>query len=348
MRGASYIARPWFLVALLACPAMGVASQSSTQASASQASAPKAIDAPESENSHRFQTQAEVFRTLEATEAEQKRVEKEQVRLRALRSSLEARIIARSRLYIKRHRGGLLAATEGPGALADYAAKAERIRRALQRDIEELKKVDASRLDLAAQHERLSERIQLLEVQGVEAGRSRQAVLAAEEREDAFRRAFESRGTGQAAEAAIYAPGESNAEELDNVKPADEAIAKLKGKLEFPIPGRMEFQHAEPEWAQGRGLIFRASAGSSVRAIADGRVAYAGPYGDYGNALVIDHGDDYFSVSAKLSIVEVKAGDELSVGHAIGVVGQVNKKAGFFFEMRRGRDVLDAAPWFGL
>ena len=95
------------------------------------------------------------------------------------------------------------------------------------------------------------------------------------------------------------------------------------------------------------GLLFEAPLGTPVEAVAAGRVRFAGWFRGYGQLVILDHGDGYFSVSGHLDSLEVAVGDAVQARHAIGRVGETGTLAGprLYFEIRRGGEPLDPADW---
>jgi hypothetical protein len=69
-------------------------------------------------------------------------------------------------------------------------------------------------------------------------------------------------------------------------------------------------------------------AGTPVRAIADGRVAFAGEQFFGGRSVVIDHGGGVFSVYYHLKEFSVAEGQEISRGDRIGSVGATGRATG--------------------
>jgi murein DD-endopeptidase MepM/ murein hydrolase activator NlpD len=69
-------------------------------------------------------------------------------------------------------------------------------------------------------------------------------------------------------------------------------------------------------------------AGTPVRAIADGRVAFAGEQFFGGRSVVIDHGGGVFSVYYHMKEFSVAEGQEISRGDRIGSVGSTGRATG--------------------
>jgi murein DD-endopeptidase MepM/ murein hydrolase activator NlpD len=76
------------------------------------------------------------------------------------------------------------------------------------------------------------------------------------------------------------------------------------------------------------GIDFIVDRGTPVQATGPGQVIAAGYDGPNGNRVAIDHGFGYRSVYAHLSKVEVKAGDKVERGQAIGLSGNTGRSSG--------------------
>jgi hypothetical protein len=72
----------------------------------------------------------------------------------------------------------------------------------------------------------------------------------------------------------------------------------------------------------------RLPGGTPVRAIADGRVAFAGEQFFAGRSVVIDHGGGVFSVYYHLKEFSVAEGQEISRGDRVGSVGATGRATG--------------------
>ena len=92
---------------------------------------------------------------------------------------------------------------------------------------------------------------------------------------------------------------------------------------------------------------FEAEGGESVRAVAPGAVRFAGWFRGYGRLVIVDHGDDYFTVVSHLEDTFVAVGDVVAEGDTLGSVGETGSLTGpsLYFEIRRGSEPLDPADW---
>ena len=126
-----------------------------------------------------------------------------------------------------------------------------------------------------------------------------------------------------------------------------------KGHLRPPIQGRVKRGFgliADPDYKfrlLHKGLFFQAPLGSEVRAIFSGHVAFSGHLPGYGQTVILDHGDNYYSVYGYLREVQVSQGDELDAGHLISLVdqGPLEKLSGLYFEIRHFSDSIDPKYW---
>lgn len=132
---------------------------------------------------------------------------------------------------------------------------------------------------------------------------------------------------------------------------ATPTAAPTAGKARFlwPVSGpvRREFSASA---SNHDGLDIAAPKGTMVRAAAAGTVKFAGVEKDqFGNLVVIDHGDGWFTAYGFLSRVTVKQGVKVAAGERIGLVGNTGRAKGdeLHFEVRRGGkpvDPLDELP----
>jgi septal ring factor EnvC (AmiA/AmiB activator) len=261
--------------------------------------------------------------------------------LRTESERLDALVVARGRAYVRMARTGLLPVGGGFAALVDHAARLERLRRALARDLDRQESVAKERRSVALELGKLRERLGALETERAALERSHVAIEAAEEREEAFRRAFLS-DDWHPDHTAVYGSGVGP---LDPTE-IQAGFAAMKGRLPFPVTGRTEIKKAERPGAGGTGLEMGAAGGSVVRAVYPGRVAFADSYAEYGRTVIVDHGTGYYTVSAGLGTLDVRAGDEVRAGDTLGKVDP--GASSLYFEIRHGADTVDPSSWFGI
>jgi septal ring factor EnvC (AmiA/AmiB activator) len=252
-------------------------------------------------------------------------------------------LLARGRSYVKMARAGLLPIGGGLDKFVDHASRLERLRRSLSRDIEREEQISEERVALSKRRGVLGDRRAVLQTEHAALERAHGAILAAQDREAAFRQAF--RGSHEPTpHTAVYGSGFGPADPYE----ASQGFAALKGRLPFPVEGRSEVRPTRLPSAEGPGLSFVTTAGAAVRAVYRGRVAFADEYAEYGRAVIVDHGSGYYTVNGNLGGIEVRVGDELAAGDKIGTVGVGANGAALYFELRRGTMTVSPAPWFGI
>lgn len=98
-----------------------------------------------------------------------------------------------------------------------------------------------------------------------------------------------------------------------------------------------------------RGVDISVPLGTPVRAMAPGRVKFAGSQRGYGRVVIIDHGGGVRTVYAHLSEVRAREGQELSGRPVIGLSGNTGTSSGphLHFEVLRGGNAEDPVPLLG-
>jgi len=277
---------------------------------------------------------SELTRQTSAGKAELERLGKET-------DAAHARTISRGRVYVRLAKAGLLPVGGGFDSLVEHAVRLERLRNAIGRDLKLERELSARRVALGRQLLDLETRRSTLDLEVRAMSAAQTALLSEQDRESAFLRAFAG-GMGSA-HTAVYGAGVGPAD-----APAVGGFAGLKGRLPFPITGRSEIRSAQRAGSEGPGLEMFAPAGSVVRAVQAGRVAFADSYAAYGRTVILDHGGGYYTVSANLGSIDVKVGDDLSSGTRLGTVGNTDGSARLYFELRSGTKTLPPTDWFGI
>jgi len=116
--------------------------------------------------------------------------------------------------------------------------------------------------------------------------------------------------------------------------PSAGPITSLFGWRIHPVLGESKF-HA--------GTDFGAEHGSPIYASDRGTVIFAGWYGGYGNAVVIDHGNSLTTLYGHASQLYVTAGQIVQRGQMIAAVGSTGLSTGphLHFEVRQNGDPVD-------
>ena len=83
----------------------------------------------------------------------------------------------------------------------------------------------------------------------------------------------------------------------------DQQFAKQRGKLSWPLKGRLENQFGQMRQQQSNqlkweGVTIRSVRGKQVHAIFHGKVVFSNWFKGYGWLMIIDHGEGYMSLYA--------------------------------------------------
>lgn len=96
-----------------------------------------------------------------------------------------------------------------------------------------------------------------------------------------------------------------------------------------------------------RGIEIGAAAGSEVRAVSDGQVAYADWYKGYGQLVIVEHGGGVYSLYGHLARIDAATGSRVQRGQVIGLVGDTGSLRGpkLYFELRANGEAQDPQAW---
>lgn len=120
--------------------------------------------------------------------------------------------------------------------------------------------------------------------------------------------------------------------------PSDAPVTSSFGWRMHPILGYQKFHS---------GMDFGAEYGSPIRAADRGVVIFAGWYGGYGNAVIIDHGNGLTTLYGHSSGLYVSEGQAVERGQAIAAVGSTGLSTGphLHFEVRKDGEPVDPANY---
>ncbi|WP_129127494.1 murein hydrolase activator EnvC family protein [Geomonas oryzae] len=131
-------------------------------------------------------------------------------------------------------------------------------------------------------------------------------------------------------------------------------LGAQKGKLSLPVRGNIVERfgrHKHPDFDSftvSNGISIQASAGSAIHAIDDGEVIFANYFKGYGNMIIVDHGDGFFSLYAHASSIAKRVGARVTRNEVLASVGDVDSTKGpmLYFEIRYQGKPVDPSPWF--
>jgi len=118
------------------------------------------------------------------------------------------------------------------------------------------------------------------------------------------------------------------------VAPVRGQVTSGFGLREDPFDGSTRFH---------RGVDIAAPEGTPIHPAASGKVVFSGPRGGYGNMVIVEHEDGVRTCYGHCSRLLVAAGDEVSAGSTIALVGQTGRATGphLHFEVRRQGEAVN-------
>lgn len=127
----------------------------------------------------------------------------------------------------------------------------------------------------------------------------------------------------------------------------------FKGLLEMPVRGKIvSFFGAHKDTELDivnfqSGINIQADRGSPIRSVLAGTVIYAGWFKGYGNMIIIDHSDHYYTLYAHAEELFKGRGDTVGTGEVIGTAGETGTMPGpgIHFEVRFHGKPLDPLKW---
>jgi len=115
-----------------------------------------------------------------------------------------------------------------------------------------------------------------------------------------------------------------------------------------PVTGKLTtgFGEVSDAGVTSRGLTWAVAGGADITAPASGRVAFAGPFRDYGAIVVIDHGGGWTTLLVGLGTLSVHEGERVGQGALVGAAAPGDDRTVTAEVRRKGRPV-DPVPLTG-
>jgi len=128
---------------------------------------------------------------------------------------------------------------------------------------------------------------------------------------------------------------------------------KNKPKLNLPVNGKIindygTYTNEKLGITRFRsGVYIIAEKGEPIKAVCPGRVLYAKWFKGYGNMIIIDHGDSYYTVYAHADEIFKHKGDLVEQGEVVGTLGDTGSMVGpgLYFEVRHHGKPINPIKW---
>jgi murein DD-endopeptidase MepM/ murein hydrolase activator NlpD len=178
------------------------------------------------------------------------------------------------------------------------------------------------------------------------------AGMSMEDRAKAFRIDIEDLVTGNepalAPKAKPARPVKTAARPVPPSVAVAEPAASFSGKFVWPVVGQIMRRYGlQPTGARNDGINIRAEMGETVRAAADGVVAYAGDLAAFGKLVLIRHGNGWLTAYGHAETLLVTRGQAVKQGQPIAKAGASGsaREPQLHFEIRDGRKPVNPMDW---
>ncbi len=126
--------------------------------------------------------------------------------------------------------------------------------------------------------------------------------------------------------------------------------------MPFPAAGEVVLRFGDNQPAgNAQGIRIRTLSGGQVIAPFDGRIIYAGVFRNYGQLLIIAHGDGYHTLLAGLGRIDGLVGQWVLAGEPLGIMPQTRLASTesdvspggpeLYLEIRRRGTPVNPLPW---
>jgi septal ring factor EnvC (AmiA/AmiB activator) len=131
---------------------------------------------------------------------------------------------------------------------------------------------------------------------------------------------------------------------------AKRPFAELRGKLNWPVSGPMTVKFGSKRnigQLKWQGVVIASQAGTEVRAVSHGRVAFADWFRGFGLLLILDHGNGYMSLYGHNDSLFKEHGDWVEANEVIARVGRGSGQlgSGLYFEIRHNGKPINPTRW---
>jgi len=321
----------------------------------------------------------EVLAVAEDAERERRRAEAdaERARRREAQAAVREREAAQKEEAIRREReaasrelgptlrlrarlggSGYLQAMVSAPSLGDYLWRRRMVDRVLAQGLRTVRRIDALEREAAAAKAQVeaertaAEQARAEALEAAESARHRRAAQDAVLENLARREAGHLRVVSE-----LEAARRRVLEAIESAPRTAEGLGGFgarRGHLPIPAGGRVDVGfglRTDPGFKtviRQKGVDIRAPEGAPILVPHSAQVAFAGWFRGYGNLVMLDHGEGYYTLYAHLAELRVARGERVDEGSVMGTVGDTGSLKGpyLYFEIRSGQKALDPKAWF--
>jgi septal ring factor EnvC (AmiA/AmiB activator) len=137
------------------------------------------------------------------------------------------------------------------------------------------------------------------------------------------------------------------------IRLSGDPFKKRKGKLRWPVQGKVIHSYGKQKdkilktTVNNTGIDIQATSGTDVRAVCEGKISLVTYLTGYGNTVIIDHGEGYYTVYAHLDEILVEDNHLINEGKVIGRVGESGSLEGpkLHFEIYANDLTVNPQSW---
>lgn len=157
--------------------------------------------------------------------------------------------------------------------------------------------------------------------------------------------------TADALDRTIQFLSQMRTNKVDNISAG--AFSSFKGLLKMPVKGKIISFFGRHTNSQSKtvnfktGIDIKADRGEPIYSVYDGQILYSRWFKGYGNMIIIDHGNHFYTVYAHAEELFKAKGDYVEAGEVIATVGDTGSMIGpkLYFELRHHGRPVNPLEW---
>jgi len=130
-------------------------------------------------------------------------------------------------------------------------------------------------------------------------------------------------------------------------------LQKLRGRLRWPLQGKVISFFGKKRSTQfdtyifNNGIEIKPAASDKIKAVYDGEVVFADYFKGYGNLVIVQHADNFYSLYGHCERILKKKGDKVTEGEVISIAGNSGSAAGksLYLEIRKDLKPENPLSW---
>lgn len=133
-------------------------------------------------------------------------------------------------------------------------------------------------------------------------------------------------------------------------------FSRARGAIPLPAPGEVVrlFNEPDDDGLRSKGIMLKTQRRAQVISPWDGKVVFAGAFRDYGQLLIISHGEGYHTLLAGMSRLNAVVAQWVLAGEPIGQMSEATNgtpeqaKPLLYIELRKNGRSINPLPWLAV